>query len=135
MASLSHADDKNMRQATKHDLVGGLDIFNFIVCFCPDLVEGEEELRNEWGRNWIGGGRGVWGSSPSGIVSRNSAANRIQIRIAQCERHTKRQKLRPCETKEESVLKVPKGGPFHAANHVTREADGIAAKLLQCRNR
>ena len=56
----------------------------------------------------------------------DSAAIRIRIRIAQCQRSAKREKHKPCETQarclpplllvgsKESVLKVPKRGQFHA---------------------
>ena len=75
-----------------------------------------------------------------------------------CELHAKSQKHNPCKTEarvfpplllvgsQESVLKVPKRGQFHAAIRVkpkccdscaqgprcARETDGIAAKLLRC---
>ena len=63
----------------------------------------------------------------SGIVLCDAAASRIRIRIARCQRPAKCQKHKPCETQgrvfppfllvgsEESVLKVPKRGEFHAA--------------------
>ena len=82
----------------------------------------------------------------SGIASRDSAAIRIRIWIVRCEQPAKRQKHKLCETKtrffpqpprvssQESVLKAPKLGQFHAAIRVTttlcdsctRETEGIA---------
>ena len=68
----------------------------------------------------------------SGIVSCDSAAIRIRIRIVRCERPAKRQKHRPWETKarvfpllflvgsQESVLKVPERGQYHAAMRVPK---------------
>ena len=67
----------------------------------------------------------------SGHVSRDVVANRTQIRIVRCERPTKRHKPKPCQTKargffpfrpvgiQESLLKVPEQGQFHAAIRVT----------------
>ena len=67
----------------------------------------------------------------SGIVSRDSAAVQIRIRIVRCQRPAKRRNPLPCETQarffppllpvgnQESVLKVPKRGQFHAAIRVT----------------
>ena len=69
----------------------------------------------------------------SGIVSCDAAAIRIRIRIVRCQRPAKRQKHKRCETQahfssplllvgsKELVLKVPKGGQFHAAIRVTRK--------------
>ena len=66
-----------------------------------------------------------------GFVSCDSAATWMRIRIVRCQRPVKRQKHKPCETKarfffsllpvgsQESVLKVPKRGQFHAAIRVT----------------
>ena len=68
----------------------------------------------------------------SDIVSCDAAAVRIRIRIVRCQRPTKRQKHKPCETQRPIflpplllfgskglVLKVPKQGQSHAAIRVT----------------
>ena len=74
----------------------------------------------------------------SGIVSCDSAAIRIRIRIARCQRAVKRQKHKSCKTqdsfffailRQETVLKVPKRGQFHAAIRVTRNAAIRVPKL------
>ena len=92
----------------------------------------------------------------SGIVSCDSDAIRIRIRIVRCQRPAKRQKHKPCETQgrlffaillvgsKESVLKVPKTQAISRCDSCdkktlrfvcpscTRDTDGIAAKLLRC---
>ena len=78
----------------------------------------------------------------SGIVSRDSDAIRIRIRIVRCQRPAKRHKHNPCETKarfstpppplltvgsQESVLKVAKQGQFHAA--IRMKTNGAAIRV------
>ena len=75
----------------------------------------------------------------SGIVSCDSVAIRLRIRIVRCEWPAKRQKHKPCESpfflpllphcSQRSVLKVPKQGQFHAAIRVTNSHCDSCAKV------
>ena len=79
----------------------------------------------------------------SGIVSCDSAASRIRLRIVQCEWPAKRQKPKPCKAKprfffpllpvgsQESVLKVPKRGQLHTTIRMTpKRCDSCAQGAL-----